>query len=132
MELSDLMNMLRNPQAIQAKADELRRKTATIRATGQAGGGMVRITLSGEMELLECFMAPEVIDPSEPGFLADLIRAAHNDAAAKVQEAIRQQLSEEMGSLGSIPGLGGSNPFGGGAPFGGGSPFGSGASFGGR
>jgi len=117
MELSDLLNMLKNPQAIQAKADELRRRTASIRATGQAGGGMVRITLSGEMELLECSIAPEVINPAEPDFLADLIRAAHNDAAAKVQEEIRQQVSEEIGGMGAIPGFGGSNPFGGGAPF---------------
>jgi len=120
MELSDLMNMLRNPQAIQAKADELRRKTAAIRATGQAGGGMVKITLSGEMELLECVIAPEVIDPAEPGFLADLVRAAHNDAAAKVQDGIRQQLGEDMGGLGAaLPGFGGSNPFGDGSAFGG-------------
>ncbi|MCX7027804.1 MAG: YbaB/EbfC family nucleoid-associated protein [Spirochaetes bacterium] len=118
MELSDLMNMLKNPQAIQAKAEELRRKTATIRATGQAGGGMVKIILSGEMELLECVIAPEVIDPAEPSFLGDLVRAAHNDAAAKVQDAIRQQLSDEMGGMGALPGFGGVSPFGGGASFG--------------
>jgi DNA-binding protein YbaB len=80
---------------------------------------MVKITLSGEMELLECAIAPEVIDPAEPGLLADLVRAAHNDAAAKVQEAIRQQLSDGMGGMGNLPGFGGSNPFGGGASFGG-------------
>lgn len=124
MELSDLMSMLRNPQAIQAKAEEMRRKTAAIKVTGQAGGGMVKVTLSGEMEMLECWLAPEIIDPAEPGLIGDLVRAAHNDAAAKVQEAIQRQLSEDMGGL---PGFG--SPFGGsgagGVPFGG-TPFGGG------
>lgn len=111
MDLSELMNMLKNPQAIQAKADELRRKTASIRATGQSGGGMVKVTLSGEMEMLECIIAPEVVDPADVGMLQDLLRAAHHDAASRVQEAIRQQLADSMGGM--PPGMfGGGNPFG--------------------
>jgi len=113
MELNDLMNMLKNPQAIQAKANELKQKTAAIRATGQSGGGMVKVTLSGEMEMLECSIAPEVIDPADPGMIADLVRAAHHDAAGRIQEAIRQQLSESMGGMSLPPGMfGGGNPFG--------------------
>jgi len=105
MELNDLLNMLKNPQAIQAKADELRRKTASIRATGQAGGGMVKVTLSGEMEMLECVIAPEVVDPSDPGMIADLVRAAHHNAAEKIQTAIREQLSDSMGGMSLPPGM---------------------------
>ncbi|HCO48001.1 MAG TPA: DNA-binding protein [Spirochaetaceae bacterium] len=113
MELNDLMNMLKNPQAIQAKANELKQKTAALRATGQSGGGMVKVTLSGEMEMLECSIAPEVIDPADPGMIADLVRAAHHDAAGRIQEAIRQQLSESMGGMSLPPGMfGGGNPFG--------------------
>lgn len=112
MEISDLLNALKNPQAIQAKANELRQKTAAIRATGQSGGGMVKVTLSGEMEMIECAIAPEVIDPADSKMLEDLIRAAHHDAAERIQEAIRQQLSESMG--GAPPGM-----FGSGGPLGG-------------
>ena len=116
MEISDLMNMLKNPQAIQAKANELRQKTAALRATGQAGGGMVKITLSGEMEMLECSIAPEVIDPADGKMLEDLVRAAHHDAAERIQEAIRQQLADTMGGL--APGMLPPGMFGGGNPFG--------------
>ncbi|HWR12523.1 MAG TPA: YbaB/EbfC family nucleoid-associated protein [Rectinemataceae bacterium] len=112
MEISDLMNMLKNPQAIQAKANELKQKTAAIRATGQSGGGMVKVTLSGEMEMLECSIAPEAIDPSDPKMIEDLIRAAHHDAAERVQEAIRSQMSEMMGGMPAGM-FGGGNPFGG-------------------
>ncbi|MHB9153827.1 MAG: YbaB/EbfC family nucleoid-associated protein [Spirochaetales bacterium] len=114
MEISDLLNMLKNPQAIQAKANELKQKTAAIRAIGQSGGGMVKVTLTGEMEMLECSIAPEVVDPTDSKMLEDLIRAAHHDAAERVQEAIRQQLTESMGGMAMPPGLfGGGNPFGG-------------------
>jgi nucleoid-associated protein EbfC len=113
MDMSDLFNMLKNPQAIQAKANELRQKTAAIRATGQSGGGMVKITLSGEMEMLECSISPEVIDPADGKLLEDLVRAAHHDAAERVQEAMKKQLSESMGDMQLPPGMfGGGNPFG--------------------
>lgn len=113
MEMSDLFNMIKNPQAIQAKANELRQKTAAIRATGQSGGGMVKVTLSGEMEMIECVIAPEVIDPTDGVMLQDLIRAAHHDAAVRVQEEIRKSLSDSMDGLNLPPGMfGGSNPFG--------------------
>lgn len=105
MELSDLLNALKNPQAIQAKANEIRQKTAAIRVTGQSGGGMVKVTLTGEMEMAECSIAPEVIDPADPKMLEDLVRAAHHDAASRVQEAIRRQLEEDMGGMPLPPGM---------------------------
>ncbi|TXT49940.1 MAG: hypothetical protein FD137_519 [Spirochaetes bacterium] len=113
MELNDLFNLIKNPQAIQARAEELRRKTQALRATGQSGGGMVKITLSGEMEMLECWISPEIVDPSEVGVLGDLVRAAHHDAAEKIQNEIRQQLTESMRDIPLPPGMfGGNNPFG--------------------
>lgn len=113
MEISDLMNMLKNPQAIQAKANELKQKTTAIRATGQSGGGMVKITLSGDMEMLECSIAPEAIDPADVKMLEDLIRAAHHDAAERVREAIQALLSANMGDMSMPSGMfGNGNPFG--------------------
>jgi len=112
MELSDLLNALKNPQALQAKANELRQRTAAIVATGSSGGGMVKITLTGEMEMTECVISPEAIDPTDPAMLADLVRAAHHDAVSRVQEAMQRQLADSVGGM--PPNLfGGGNPFGG-------------------
>ena len=113
MDFSNLMDMLRNPQALQAQVKEMQQKTAAIRVTGQAGGGMVKVTLSGEMELLECHISPEVIDPADPGMLEDLVRAAHNDATARVKEALQKQLADNLGGMSALSGgFGGGNPFG--------------------
>ena len=84
MNFADLMEMLRNPQAMQARIEQLRAKTTRIQETGSAGGGMVRITLNGALDMLSCEIAPEVVDPKEIGLLQDLVRAAYNDATAKV------------------------------------------------
>lgn len=111
MDFAKMMELLRNPQAIQARVNELRARTASIRATGSSGGGMVRITLSGEMEMLACEIAPEVVDPSEPGLLADLVRAAHHDATERVKEALQRELADGLGGLPPDL-LGGASPFG--------------------
>lgn len=105
MDLAQMMEMLRNPQAIQAKVNELRSRTASIRATGSAGGGMVRVTLNGEMEMLACEIAPEVVDPKDTVLLADLVRAAHHDAAERVKESLQRELSGGLGGMGGPGGL---------------------------
>jgi len=101
MDIPNIFDMLKNPQALKAQAEEMQRKLDSIRATGQAGGGMVKITLSGTMEMLECAISPELADFHDIGLLQDLIRAAHHNAAEKVRETIQ---SEFAGSLnGSAP-----------------------------
>ena len=100
------MEMLRNPQAMQARMLELRDKTSRIRATGSSGGGMVKIDLTGDMEMLSCEIAPEIVDATDIGMLQDLIRAAYNDAGAKVKEALGKELSTGMEGMTLPPGFG--------------------------
>lgn len=105
MDFSQILEMLRNPQAIQARVNEIRSRTAGIRATGQSGGGMVKVTLSGDMEMISCEIAPEAVDPSDPGLLQDLVRAAHNAAAENVKEALQRELSSGMEGMQLPPGF---------------------------
>jgi nucleoid-associated protein EbfC len=95
MNFAEIMEMLRNPQAVQARLAQLREKTERIRATGSAGGGMVKITLSGSLEMVGCEIAPEAA--LDAALLQDLVRGAFNDAAAKVKEAVQAELSGEGG-----------------------------------
>lgn len=103
MDMSDIMKMLKDPQALQRQALEAQERMAAISAVGSAGGGMVRVTLSGTMELLNVEIAPEAIDPSDPAMLQDLIKAAHNDASYRIKEALQADVARNLGSL---PGLG--------------------------
>ncbi len=108
MNFNELFEMLRNPQALQAQAEELKRRTAAIEATGSSGAGLVRITLNGALEMRSCVIAPEAIDPPDAALLGDLVRAAYNDAAAKVREAVQAELASGLGGFPLPPGFFGS------------------------
>jgi DNA-binding YbaB/EbfC family protein len=107
MNFAEIMDMLKNPQAMQARMTELREKTERIQATGNSGGGMVRIVLNGGMEMLSCEIAAELVAGGDSTLIQDLVRGAFNDAAAKVKEAIQAELSGGMGGtpFQGIPGM---------------------------
>lgn len=104
MNFAELMEMFRNPQAMQARIEELRAKTMRIQETGSSGGGMVRVTLNGALDMLSCEIAPEVVDPKDVGLLQDLVRAAYNDATAKVKESAQRELAGDFEGLPLPPG----------------------------
>jgi nucleoid-associated protein EbfC len=100
MDMNELLKMFKDPQALQRQAQEAQSRMASVTAIGSAGGGMVRVTLNGIMEMLAIEIAPEVIDPSDPLMLQDLVRAAHNDAAAHVREAMQAEVARTVGGAG--------------------------------
>jgi nucleoid-associated protein EbfC len=105
MNFAEIMEMLRNPQAMQARMTELREKTERLQATGSAGGGMVRVTMNGALEMLACEIAPEIVAGGDTVLIQDLVRGAYNDAAAKVKEAMQAELSSGMGDMPFPPGM---------------------------
>ncbi|OHD22982.1 MAG: nucleoid-associated protein, YbaB/EbfC family [Spirochaetes bacterium GWB1_59_5] len=106
MDLNDVMKMLKDPQALQKQAMEAQSRMAALSVVGVAGGGMVKMTMNGAMDLLAVEIAPEVIDPSDPGMLQDLLKAAHNDAVYRIREAMQADVARSMGPLAGLAGLG--------------------------
>lgn len=106
MDFSDIMKMLKDPEALQRQAAEAQSRMASVTAVGSAGGGMVKVTLNGAMDMLAVEIAGEVVDPNDVPMLQDLVRAAYSDAAARVREAVQADLARSMGP----GGIG--NPFG--------------------
>jgi hypothetical protein len=99
--LGDLQKMLKTAKEMQEK---LQKELAEMRVEGTSGGGMVVVTLDGQKNLISLKIEPEVVNKEDVEMLQDLIIAAFNDAAAKVDE----HLSQKLGSLGAgikIPGL---------------------------
>jgi DNA-binding YbaB/EbfC family protein len=98
-ETPDMGELLRQAMQLQehlvAAQDEARQRTVR----GSAGGGLVRITMSGGGEVERVDIGVEAIDPSDPELLEDLVLAAFRDA----QEQVRQLQQSVMGGL---PGLG--------------------------
>ncbi len=98
----DLQKMLKSAQEMQGR---LQKELGALRVEGSSGGGMVTVVLDGHKALQSIRLDPEVVNRDEVEMLQDLVVAAFNDAAAKVDEALAQKL----GGLGAglkIPGLG--------------------------
>ena len=100
-DLGNLQKMLKQAKEMQ---DKLQKELAQLRLEGTSGGGMVSVTLDGQKNLVAVRLDPEVINRDDIEMLQDLIVAAFNDAAAKVDEHLSQKLSALGGGL-KIPGL---------------------------
>ena len=82
--VNQMMKQVQQMRAEMAKAQEEKLKSATVEAS--AGGGMVTVKMSGELELLELRIAPEAVDPEDVELLQDMVQAAVNEAIRSAQE----------------------------------------------
>jgi DNA-binding YbaB/EbfC family protein len=97
----DLQRMIKTAKEMQ---DRLQKELGEMRVDGSSGGGMVNVVLDGHKSLQSIHIEPEVAGKDDVEMLQDLIVAAFNDAAAKVDEALAQKLGGLGGGL-KIPGL---------------------------
>ncbi|MBN1648500.1 MAG: YbaB/EbfC family nucleoid-associated protein [Spirochaetales bacterium] len=92
-------DMIKNLKELQTNMKEVHEKMQSIHVIGSAGGGMVKITLNGQMEITDIYLAPEVVDPSEIIMLQDLIRSAHANAMANIKDKVREEMASVSGPL---------------------------------
>ncbi|HEY4669809.1 MAG TPA: YbaB/EbfC family nucleoid-associated protein [Tepidiformaceae bacterium] len=85
-----------------AKAQQ---ELAITTVEGTAGGGAVRVTMSGEQKVTGIAIQPDVVDPDDVEMLQDLIMAAIADASEKAAELQAKSFGAITGGL-NIPGLG--------------------------
>ena len=96
-----MMNQLRKMQQEMAKAQE-EIQTATV--DGAAGGGAVKVTMSGDFRVTKISIDKSAVDPDDVETLEDLIIAAFNDARAKAEEFAAKRMGAVTGGL-KIPGM---------------------------
>jgi len=96
-------NMQAMMQQAQKMQEKLQEEIAQIRVEGTAGGGMVAIRMDGHKNVLGVKIDPEVGGDVE--MLQDLVLAASNDAAKKVDEESQRKMGGMLGGMGLPPGL---------------------------
>jgi nucleoid-associated protein EbfC len=103
--MNEMLRQVQQLQADMAKAQE-ELKSETVEAS--AGGGMVTVKVSGELELLELRIDPEAVDPEDVELLQDMVQAAVNEAVRAAQELAASKMGAVTGGLGGPGGgLGG-------------------------
>jgi nucleoid-associated protein EbfC len=105
----DLNAMMKQVQQMQAEMVEAQEKLKDEVVEASAGGGMVKVKMSGDLRLLEIAIDPEAIDPEDPDLLQDMVLAAVNEGIRAAQELATNKLGgiAGAGGLGGLPGLGG-------------------------
>jgi len=96
-------NLLRQAQEMQNKLAKAQEELASLMVEGSAGGGAVKVVMTGQQNVQSVKIAPEAVDPKEVELLEDMIMAAVNDALQKSQEMAQKKLSSITGM--KIPGL---------------------------
>ena len=103
--MTDLQNILRQAQEMQARMAEAQQKLEAIEAEGVAGAGLVRVTLRGKGELVSLKLDPSLMG-DEAEIIEDLVKAAHADARRKLDEATAKAIKDATaGMSGMMPGF---------------------------
>jgi len=98
------MNIKQLMKQAQQMQDQMQRQMSSIRVEGSAGGGMVKAEMSGNKEILSITIDKEAVDPNDVEMLQDLVKAAVNEAARKVDEEMQSSMGAMTGGM-KIPGF---------------------------
>jgi hypothetical protein len=97
------MNIQQMMKQAQQMQERMQKQMAETRVEATSGGGMVTVVMNGNKQIQSLALDPEVVS-DDVEMLQDLIVAAVNDAARRVDEQLAQQVGGMMGGL-KIPGL---------------------------
>ncbi len=101
----DISALLAQAQALQSQLQDAQSRAAETIIEGNAGGGKVRIQMSGSGEFQSVFIDPSVVDQNEVDVLEDLVLAALKDGASQVASLSQQSMGGLASGLGGFGGL---------------------------
>ncbi|QIN79574.1 YbaB/EbfC family nucleoid-associated protein [Rubrobacter marinus] len=101
--------MMQQVQKMQQEMQQAQEELARETVTASAGGGAVKATMTGGLELVSLEIDPEVLDPEDVEMLQDMVLAAVNESLNSAQEMASKRLGGITGGLGdlglNIPGM---------------------------
>lgn len=89
---------------LQQAQERIQREIAALEIEAAAGGGMVKVVMDGQKNVRQLTIDPQVVSKEDVEMLQDLITAAVNEAARKVEEAVQEKVGGLTGGM-KIPGL---------------------------
>ncbi len=103
--MKDLMGMMKQVGQMQARMQKVQEELEAMEVEGQAGGGLVAVTLNGKSDIKRVKIDPSLLKPNEGEIVEDLIIAAFKDAKSKVEASMQEKMQEVTGGLPMPPGM---------------------------
>ncbi|AKS42524.1 YbaB/EbfC family nucleoid-associated protein [Wenzhouxiangella marina] len=103
MMKGNIAQLMQQAQKVQENMKKAQAELGDLEVTGQAGGGLVSVVMTGRHEVKRVTIDPEVADDRE--MVEDLVAAAVNDAVNRVQQASQEKLKGLTGGLPLPPGF---------------------------
>ena len=103
--MSNMDQMLKQVRKMQAEMEKIQQALENETVEGSAGGGMVKVTVSGKREVLTVKIDPEVVKSDDIEMLEELICVAINQANQKAADLQAQSMSKLTGGM-PLPGMG--------------------------
>jgi len=98
----NMQQMLKQVQKMQQDMEAAQAALKDERVEASAGGGMVSVVVSGDLQVKEIRIDPEAIDPEDPELLSDMVLAAVNEGLRAAQELATRKLGGITGGLGGM------------------------------
>lgn len=103
--MKDLMKLMKQAQEVQGRMQKMQEDLQAMEVAGQAGAGMVKVTLNGKGDMRAIRIEPSLMKPGDAEMLEDLIIAAFQDARSKVEVEMQSKMQEITGGLPLPPGM---------------------------
>jgi DNA-binding YbaB/EbfC family protein len=103
--MPDFTNLMKQAQAVQAKMQEVQAEMERLEVEGQAGGGLVRTTLTAKGQMKALAVDVSLLKPDDKEILEDLIVAAHEDARKKAERLMEEKMKTVTAGLPLPPGM---------------------------
>lgn len=97
--------LLKQAQKMQQEMAKIQEELAQAKVEGTAGGGVVKVVVSGAQEPLAVKIDPSAVDPQDVEMLEDLVLAALREAMERAKALAAEKLGAVTGGLGGIPGI---------------------------
>ena len=103
----NINNIMQKAQEMQEELEKKQKELAEKEVEATAGGGMVKVVMNGNQEVVDIRIEKEVVDPEDTEMIEDLILAAVNNAKEKAEEMKQDEMGDIAGGmdLPNIPGL---------------------------
>lgn len=102
--LANLGQMMQQAQQMGAKVKELQEQLKSKRVTGEGGGGMVQVEMTGDQRVAAVRLDPGLVERGEREMLEDLVTAATNDALVKAKQLHAEAMQDITGGM-NLPGM---------------------------